>query len=134
MDSFTESPRRLEIMVVPRDELAAGLRELLAPHGVDGVSIKVVEVPPGPPVLSTLVAEVYGDQVTDYATQKRAAGELMNRLSREAHVVEIDSTIEADKPRLRFVTDRQKACVFLLSVFFLQGPKVAEALAEEVAR
>jgi multidrug efflux pump subunit AcrB len=91
--------------------LVLRLRELLAPHGVDGVSIKVVEVPPGPPVLSTLVAEVYGDQVTDYATQKHAAGELMNRLSREAHVVEIDSTIEADKPRLRFVTDRQKAAL-----------------------
>jgi multidrug efflux pump subunit AcrB len=87
------------------------LRELLAPLNRDGVNIKVVEVPPGPPVLSTLVAEVYGDTLTPYQTQKSAATVLMDRLSREAHVVEIDSTIEADQPRLRFVTDKQKAAL-----------------------
>ena len=87
------------------------LRELLAPLNRDGVKIKVVEVPPGPPVLSTLVAEIYGDTLTPYSTQKAGARILMDRLSREAHVVEIDSTIEDDKPRLRFVTDKQKAAL-----------------------
>ncbi|TGD72504.1 efflux RND transporter permease subunit [Mangrovimicrobium sediminis] len=91
--------------------LVLRLRELLAPYSRDGISVKVVEVPPGPPVLSTLVAEIYGGPVTPYAVQKDAARALIARLSREAHVVEIDSTIEADKPRLRFVTDRQKAAL-----------------------
>ncbi|KAA1192019.1 efflux RND transporter permease subunit [Pseudohalioglobus sediminis] len=91
--------------------LVLRLRELLAPYSADGISVKVVEVPPGPPVLSTLVAEIYADTLTPYATQKQAARELMARLSREAHVVEIDSTLEAEQPRLRFVTDRQKAAL-----------------------
>jgi multidrug efflux pump subunit AcrB len=87
------------------------LRELLAPLARGGTKIKVVEVPPGPPVLSTLVAEIYGDTLTPYSTQQQAAGVLMERLAREAHVVEIDSTVEADQPRLRFVVDKQKAAL-----------------------
>lgn len=87
------------------------LRDLLRPLNRDGVKIKVVEVPPGPPVFSTLVAEIYGDTLTPYSTQKDAAQILMDRLSREAHVVEIDSTVEDNKARLRFVTDKQKAAL-----------------------
>ena len=87
------------------------LRELLAPLAGDGVRIKVVEVPPGPPVLSTLVAEIYGETLTPYEVQKAAARVVMERLSREAHVVEIDSTIEDDRSRLRFITDKQKAAL-----------------------
>jgi len=87
------------------------LRELLAPLAGDGVRIKVVEVPPGPPVLSTLVAEIYGDTLTSYEKQKAAARVVMDRLAREPHVVEIDSTIEDDRARLRFITDKQKAAL-----------------------
>ncbi len=87
------------------------LRELLLPYSRDGISIKVVEVPPGPPVLSTLVAEIYAEPLTPYTTQQAAARQLMARLAREPHVVEIDSTIQADQQRLRFVTDRQKAAL-----------------------
>ncbi len=87
------------------------LRQLLAPHNREGVRIKVVEVPPGPPVFSTLVGEIYGETLTPYSTQKEAARVLMSRLSREAHVVEIDSTVEDDRSRLRFVTDKWKAAL-----------------------
>lgn len=87
------------------------LRELLAPLQVDGVKLKVIEVPPGPPVLSTLVAEVYGDRLVTYEQQQAAADSLIARLQREAHVVEIDSSVEAQAPRLRFVTDKQKAAL-----------------------
>ncbi len=87
------------------------LRELLAPLVRDGVKIKVVEVPPGPPVLSTLVAEIYGDSLTDYQEQRDAAAILMQRLEREPLVVEIDSTVEADQQRWRFITDKQKAAL-----------------------
>ncbi len=91
--------------------LVLRLRELLRPYSADGVSIKVVEVPPGPPVMSTLVAEIYGEALTPYASQQAAARQLMARLAREPHVVEIDSTIEDVQERLRFVTDRQKAAL-----------------------
>jgi multidrug efflux pump subunit AcrB len=108
----------LRITLAEKDErahqshgLVLRLRELLAPYNRDGNRIKVVEVPPGPPVMSTLVAEIYGGTVTSYETQKEGARKLMERLSREPHVVEIDSTIESDRTRLRFVADRQKAAL-----------------------
>jgi multidrug efflux pump subunit AcrB len=92
------------------------LRSLLAPLNRDGVKVKVVEVPPGPPVMSTLVAEIYGDTLTRYSTQKAAARVVMERLSRESGAVEIDSTVEDDKTRLRFVTDQQKSALSGVSV------------------
>ena len=87
------------------------LRELFADLNGGKISIKSVEVPPGPPVMSTLVAEVYGDTMAPYELQYEAAGQLMQRLAREPHVVEIDSSIEAQQRRLRFVVNKQKAAL-----------------------
>lgn len=87
------------------------LRELLLPFSVNGISVKVVEVPPGPPVISTLVAEVYGETLTSYQQQRDAAQMLMNRLNREPHVVEVDSTVESEQARWRFVVDKSKAAL-----------------------
>ena len=87
------------------------LREILAPLNINGINIKVVEVPPGPPVMSTLVAEVYGEWLTPYNLQQQAAETLMARLRREPFVVETDSTIQSPQQRLRFVTDKQKAAL-----------------------
>jgi len=87
------------------------LREMLAPMNVNGVSIKVVEVPPGPPVMSTLVAEVYGEWLTPYEEQQRSAEILMERLKREPFVVEVDSSLQSPQQRWRFVTDKQKAAL-----------------------
>jgi multidrug efflux pump subunit AcrB len=87
------------------------LRELLAPLNVSGVEIKVVEVPPGPPVLSTLVAEVRGTTLTSYDEIRAAAKLVQERLKREAFVVGVDTTVEDEQRRLRFVTDKQKAAL-----------------------
>jgi multidrug efflux pump subunit AcrB len=87
------------------------LREVLAPLNVDGINIKVVEVPPGPPVMSTLVAEVYGEWLTPYQVQQQAAESLIARLQREPFVVEVDSSIQSPQQRWRFVTDKQKAAL-----------------------
>jgi multidrug efflux pump subunit AcrB len=87
------------------------LRKILAPMNINGINIKVVEVPPGPPVMSTLVAEVYGEWLTPYELQQQAAQTLMARLKREAFVVETDSTVQADQQRWRFITDKQKAAL-----------------------
>jgi multidrug efflux pump subunit AcrB len=85
------------------------LRKMLEPLNVNGTSIKVVEVPPGPPVMSTVVAEIYGDSLTDYQKQRDAATLVMDRLKQEPFVVEVDSTVEADQTRWRFQTDKEKA-------------------------
>jgi multidrug efflux pump subunit AcrB len=87
------------------------LREILAPLNVNGINIKVVEVPPGPPVMSTLVAEVYGEWLTPYYLQQQAAETLMARLKREPFVVETDSTVQSPQQRWRFITDKQKAAL-----------------------
>ena len=87
------------------------LRELLSPLNVNGAQIKVVEVPPGPPVMNTLVAELYGNEFTPYENIQQSATLVKNRLSREAMVVEIDSNVEDEQQRLRFITDKTKAAL-----------------------
>ncbi len=87
------------------------LRELLEPFNASDARIKVVEVPPGPPVLSTLVVEVHADELVTYEQQRQAASIVMDRLRREPLVVEVDSTVEHPQKRLRFITDKQKAAL-----------------------
>ncbi len=87
------------------------LREKLNYLSADGISIKVVEVPPGPPVLSTLVAEIYGTGMTPYSSLQTAAGQVKQRLEREPLVTEIDTTVGDEQQRLRFVVDKQKAAL-----------------------
>jgi multidrug efflux pump subunit AcrB len=87
------------------------LRQHLATLNTDGINIKVVEVPPGPPVLSTLVAELYGDEFTQYSELQKAAELVEQRLKEEPHVVEVDSTVGSDQVRLRFVSDKVKAAL-----------------------
>ncbi|WP_114326611.1 efflux RND transporter permease subunit [Candidatus Colwellia aromaticivorans] len=87
------------------------LRQHLAALSTDGVNIKVVEVPPGPPVLSTLVAELYGDEFTQYSELQQAAKIVEHRLKQEPYVVEVDSTVGSDQPRVRFVSDKIKAAL-----------------------
>ncbi|RRJ84716.1 efflux RND transporter permease subunit [Aestuariirhabdus litorea] len=115
-----QQPHQAELRLVLVDKalreqqshaLVLRLRELLAPMARDGVSIKVVEVPPGPPVMSTLVAEIYGDPLAPARHLEASARTLMERLALEPHVVEVDSTLEASQPLLRFVADKQKAAL-----------------------
>ena len=87
------------------------LRELLAPLNLGLARIKVVEVPPGPPVLSMLVAEIHADTLVSYQAQREAAAKVMARLAREPQVVEVDSTVEYPQQRIRFITDKQKAAL-----------------------
>ena len=91
------------------------LRAALAPQATDGIVIKVVEVPPGPPVLSTLVAEVYSEPFVDTDTHYQAALAVAARLKQEPHVVEVDTSIAANAPLQRFVTDKSKASLSAVS-------------------
>ncbi|RPJ85066.1 MAG: efflux RND transporter permease subunit, partial [Acidobacteria bacterium] len=73
-----------------------------------GANVKVAEVPPGPPVLQTLVAEVYGP---DYERQVQIARQIEKILTETEGVVDIDSYIEDDQPKYRLQVDREKAAL-----------------------
>jgi len=73
-----------------------------------GARIKVAEVPPGPPVLETLVAEIYGP---DYARQIEVAKQVQKTMESTPGVVDVDSYVEDDQPKYRFVIDREKAAL-----------------------
>ncbi|MBI5018546.1 MAG: efflux RND transporter permease subunit [Deltaproteobacteria bacterium] len=73
-----------------------------------GARVKVSEVPPGPPVLQTLVAEVYGP---DYGRQIEVAAQIRGVLERTDGVVDVDWYVEDDHPRYRFLVDREKAAL-----------------------
>ncbi len=115
-----EAPNLADIRITLADKARRSLqshgivlqmRELLSPLAESGTQIRVVEVPPGPPVLATLVAEVYGSERTDYASIQSAAATVADRLRQEPHVVDVDTTMEARVDRLRFVTDKDKAAL-----------------------
>lgn len=69
-------------------------------------NVKIVEVPPGPPVLSTLVAEIYGP---DYAEQIKIAQQVKDRFAKTADVVDTDWMVEDDQPEFHLEVDKEKA-------------------------
>ena len=69
-------------------------------------NVKLVEVPPGPPVLSTIVAEVYGPQ---YDQQIEIAEQVKEILTGTEGIVDIDGMTEGDQPEYRFEVDKDKA-------------------------
>ncbi len=98
---------------------ALGLRmrdDLTAIAKRHDVRLKIVEVPPGPPVIATLVAEVRGRPDQTYEDLIAAAQTVKSRMSREPGVVDVDDTVEADSRQLVFVTDREKAALNGISV------------------
>src|SRR5665811_2336224 len=73
-----------------------------------GARLKVAEVPPGPPVLETLVAEVYGP---NYERQIAIARDLRERMERTPGVVDVDWYVEDQQPKYRLVIDEEKAAL-----------------------
>jgi multidrug efflux pump subunit AcrB len=71
-----------------------------------GAHIEVAEVPPGPPVLQTVVAEIYGP---DYEEQVAIARQVRELFEQTPGVVDVDRYVEADQPRLVFRIDHEKA-------------------------
>jgi multidrug efflux pump subunit AcrB len=74
-----------------------------------GVTLKVVETPPGPPVIATVVAEVFGGAADSYESIMDAARTIRERLGREPGVQDLDDTIEAAELKHVFVIDKVKA-------------------------
>jgi multidrug efflux pump subunit AcrB len=90
-------------------DIAKRVREAIGPLAVEmGANIKVAEVPPGPPVLQTLVAEIYGPEADG---RQRIAQEVLSIFESTEGIVDADWYVEADQPKLRFTVDRQKAAL-----------------------
>ncbi len=70
--------------------------------------VKIAEVPPGPPVLSTLVAEVYGP---NYARQIELARQIRGIFEQTPGVVDVDWYVAADQPKLDFQVEQDKAAL-----------------------
>ncbi|HEX5886749.1 MAG TPA: efflux RND transporter permease subunit, partial [Pyrinomonadaceae bacterium] len=106
----------IQVNLVPKDERKAqsheiakrirpGIQEIAAKYQA---RVKVAEVPPGPPVLQTLVAEVYGP---DYKRQLEVAREIRGVFDSTPGVVDVDSYIEDEQTKFQFVVDKEKAAL-----------------------
>ncbi len=76
-----------------------------------GANIKLVEVPPGPPVMATITAEVYGPDDSTYGQLIGAAYRVSERMEAEPGVVDVDLSTEADQVLWVFETDKPKAAL-----------------------
>ena len=101
----------LQVNLTPKDErertsheIALEIRALLKDLPVpDGTSVKVVEVPPGPPVISTLLAEIYGP---DARTRRAVATEVRKIFKDIAFIVDEDDSFGVPPTRLRVSIDQ----------------------------
>ncbi len=73
--------------------------------------IQLVEVPPGPPVLATLTAEIYGDYDTPYSDLRDAARTVKQVMEDEPFVTDVQVMTEDPSPRIDIVVDREKAAL-----------------------
>jgi multidrug efflux pump subunit AcrB len=102
----------LQVNLLPKEErerashaIALQARRLLADLPLpEGSSLKVVEVPPGPPVLSTLLAEIYGP---DAQTRRATAAKVRKAFESVDFVVDVDDTMGRPAQRLRFAIDHE---------------------------
>jgi multidrug efflux pump subunit AcrB len=90
-------------------DIAKRVREQLIPVAARfGARIKVAEVPPGPPVLETLVAEIYGPAQRG---QIEIARQVRNIFEKASGVVDVDWFVEDDQPKITILLDREKAAL-----------------------
>jgi multidrug efflux pump subunit AcrB len=106
----------IQVNLLPKDErsaqshdIAKRIRTAIDPVGDHyGARLKVAEIPPGPPVLETLVAEVYGP---DYNQQIATAHQIRDQFKQTPGVVDVDWYVEDPETEYRFVVDKQKAAL-----------------------
>jgi multidrug efflux pump subunit AcrB len=106
----------IQINLLPKDQRQAQSHDVarrIRPDIQDiakqyGANVKVVEVPPGPPVQSVLVAEIYGP---DYDRQITLAREIRSLFEATTGVVDVDDYLEADQTKFVFTVDRAKAAL-----------------------
>ncbi|TGL09851.1 efflux RND transporter permease subunit [Leptospira levettii] len=98
---------------------------------------KVLEIPPGPPVMATMVAEVYGPNV---AERKKVTEEIYNIFKEEPSVVDLDTSLRNGRPKMVYPIDFDKsglygiktsALAYTGSLLFSESPLVSLATAKE---
>ncbi|MBS0518913.1 MAG: efflux RND transporter permease subunit [Proteobacteria bacterium] len=102
----------LQINLLPKGErsrsshaIALDVRQRLESlPKLPGTVVKVVEVPPGPPVLATLLAEIYGN---DEAARRAAAMKVREAFFKVPFVVDVDDTFHQPGERLRFEINQE---------------------------
>jgi multidrug efflux pump subunit AcrB len=94
-----------------------------------GARVKVAEVPPGPPVLQTLVAEIYGPSAEQ---REYLARQVLDIFESTPGVVDVDWYVEDDQTRYRFEVDRAKAALHGVSTEQI-GAAMRVALGGQVA-
>ncbi|MBK7875634.1 MAG: efflux RND transporter permease subunit [Planctomycetes bacterium] len=86
-------------------------KDLEAAAARHGARLSIVEIPPGPPVLATLVAEVHGRPERAHAELVQAARDVAGRMANLRGVVDVDVLAEDEHERLDFRLDREKAAL-----------------------
>jgi len=110
----------LQINLVPKNERKAQSHDIakrVRPRVAEiaakfGARAAVAEVPPGPPVLQTLVAEIYGPTEEN---RLKLAQKVIDIFHNTPGVVDTDWYIEADQPKVEFVIDKEKAALHGIS-------------------
>ena len=84
----------------------------------NNVKLSIVEVPPGPPVISTITAEIRGEEHLEYQELIDAAKVLQNKLKEvdSTHIVQIDDMSETPHSRIEFYINKDKVAVHGLSI------------------
>ncbi len=103
----------IHVNFLPKDERRAQSHEIATKMRPEiqkigaryNAKVKVVEIPPGPPVLSTLVAEVYGP---DFQRQIEIAHDIKGIFEKTEGVVDIDWYVEADQKKITFMLTEQR--------------------------
>jgi multidrug efflux pump subunit AcrB len=95
--------------------IRAPLAALARPYGA---SVKIVEVPPGPPVLAPLVAEIYGP---DYAGQLEVATQVRTVFEETPDIVDVDDSVQASAPQWIMRVDRVRAATHGISQQAITG-------------
>ena len=86
----------------------AALEPMQKIAGAWGAKVKIVEVPPGPPVMSPIVAEIYGP---DYEDARKVAGKVREQFGKTDDIVSIDDSVTEEAPKLMLHVLQSKAAL-----------------------
>ena len=111
----------IQVNLLPKEDrsdqshaIAKRIRPLLKTiAGKYGARVKIAEIPPGPPVLATLVAEIYGP---DDASRAGIAGKVKSIMAKTVGVVDVDWYREDDQAKVTFAVDQEKAALSGIAV------------------
>ena len=92
------------------------------------IRLAIAEVPPGPPVLQTLVGEVYGPTGGAYTGLIQEAEKIKSLFLKTPGVVDVDTSLETVEPRFNFLVDKNKAALSgLAAAQIARGVATAQA-------